>query len=175
MAIALVYHNNPKSDCLSDLKVALFDMSHAGQESHWYALSGGRVIDSEDGQGVVEITEPGGASGYVGVGRNSSKYGAKPAFSHSPKLGDFVLAFDGYLKNGDVLREKYGGKNDGETVARFIADANDFEKGVANLAGEANGHFCLTMTTEGGEAYASRCAAGVRPLVYGEGENGSAL
>lgn len=174
MAIALVYHGDPTSNCYRDLRIGTFDMSHAGQESHWFAVSDGRHLDSSYNSGIVDIMNNDGMTGFMGVSRNSSKPGARPVFSHSPKYGDFALAFDGYLRNGEKLREKRGGRIDADVAARFIADANDFQRGVENLAGEAKGHFCLAMATERGEGYATRWI-GIRPLVYGIGESGHAL
>lgn len=176
MAIALVYHKNPKSNCFTDLKVATFDMTHAGQESYCFGVSNGRYLETRNGAGIIDLTSDyGGLSGFMGVGRNSSKPGAEPVFSYSPKLGNFALAFDGYIINGDKLREKWGGKTDAELAARFIADANNFVGGVENLSDEVKGHFCITVATEKGEGYATRCKFGVRPLVYGSGEKGHAL
>jgi amidophosphoribosyltransferase len=176
MAISLVYHSDTKSNCYIDLGIAVFDMSHAGQESHTLSVSDGKRIESYDDSGIINIVKLGeGPRGFVGVGRNSSRYGVEPTVPYCSKYGDFSLAFDGYLLNGDELREKRGGKNDAELAARFIADANDFEKGVENLAGETNGHFCITFATEKGEAYGARSPLGVRTLIYGHGDKGHAL
>lgn len=175
MAIALVYHNSPTSNCFTDLKVATFDMTHAGQESFLFGVSNGRYLDARNGTGIIDLTSDyNGLKGFVGVGRNSSKFGVTPAISYCNKFRDFTVAFDGYIINGGELRERYGGKTDAELSTRFIADANDFVKGVKNLAEEARGHFNLAVATEKGEGYAVRWV-GVRPLVYGKGERGQAL
>lgn len=176
MAITLIYHNRPTSDCIEDLTIALFDMTHDGQESYWHAISNGKRIEPADRSGIVDIMNSDmSTSGYVGVGSNSPKLGAKPVLSYSPKFREFALVLDGFFVNGDELRTKYGGTTDGEVAARFIADANDFQKGIENLSEEVSGHFCISVATEKGEGYAARCPIGVRPLVYGKGEKGHAL
>ncbi len=176
MAIALVYHKDPESDCFNDLRRAVFGMTHAGQESHWFAVSDGKRLHTLHGSGTVDIMEPVEVyDGSVGVGRNSSRPGTMPAVSYSSGLGEFAVAFDGYLMNGDGLREKYGGESDAELSARFIADANDFRRGMENLRNAAKGHFCITASTEKGRAYVARHPLGVRPLIYGEGERGHAV
>ncbi len=176
MAISLVYHNSIKSNCFDDLKIALFDMTHAGQESHWFAVSDGRHLYDKNGEGTVDITNSyGNLNGFVGIGSNSSKPGAKPAISYSPKLGNFAVAFEGYIINGEKLREKYGGETDAELSARFIADANSFEKGVENIAGEIKGHYNLAVATEKGEGYGARGPLGVRSLISGNNYKGHAI
>jgi len=176
MAIALVYHGDPTSNCYRDLRIGAFDMSHAGQESHWFAMSDGRHLSEKPGIGIVDLTDTDPQmQGFMGLARNSSKPGAIPVFSHSKRLGDFALAFDGYIINGDRLRERYGGRTDGDLAARFIADADDFGRGVENFFGEKKGHACVAVATERGEGYAARCPLGIRPLVYGNGETGHAL
>lgn len=176
MAIALVYHNDPTSSCYNDVRFAVFGMSHAGQESHWFGISDGRHIKTRDNSGIVRIMEtPEEIPGTMGVGRNSSKSGTEPAVSYCNAFGNFAMAFDGYIINGEDLRAKHGGRNDGELATRFIADAGDFVKGIENLNEAVKGHFCVTVVTEKGEAYAARSRLGVRPLVYGEGERGQAI
>ena len=72
MAIALVYHKDPESDCFDDLRRAVFGMTHAGQESHWFAVSDGKQLHTLHDSGIVDIMEPAeGYSGPLGVGRNS--------------------------------------------------------------------------------------------------------
>ncbi|MFH1364902.1 MAG: hypothetical protein ABIH52_04615, partial [Candidatus Aenigmatarchaeota archaeon] len=176
MAISLVYHNDPTSNCYIDLGVSVFDMTHAGQESHILSISDGKRIGSRYSPGIVDLVGLGdGPKGFAGVGRNSSKPGAEPVMSHCRKLRNFSTVFDGYILNGDVLRDRYGGDSDAELAARFIADADDFERGITNLAEASKGHFCVAAISEGGEAYGTRSPLGVRPLVYGRGERGHAL
>lgn len=176
MAISLVYHNDLRSNCYVDLGISVFDMTHAGQESHALSISDGKRIESVYDPGTIDIINlENGPHGFAGVGRNSSRPGVEPAVSYSTKLGKFSLAFDGYIINGDELREKRGGDTDADLAGRFIADADDFEKGIENLAGEAKGHFCITLVTEKGEAYGTRSPLGVRTLVYGHGDKGHAL
>ncbi len=175
MAIALVYHNNPTSNCFTDLKFATFDMTHAGQGSYWFGVSDGRNVDSKEGSRIINLScDYGGISGFLGVGRNSSKPGVRPTISYCTKLGSFALAFDGYIINGPELMERYGGRNDAELAAMFIADANDFFKGAENLAGESKGHFNLTVAGGDGCGYAVRYP-GIRPLIYGRNDKGQAL
>ena len=174
MAIALVYHNDKDNHCFFDLSSALFDMTHAGQESHWRAVSDGMHIDKMNSSGILDIMDYNEIPGYVGVGRNSSKPGVKPVFSYANGLGEFALAFDGFLINGEDLRERYGGRVDADVAARLIADAGSFENGVENLVDAAKGHFCMAVATDRGESYVTRSPNGVRPLVYGEGPAGSA-
>ena len=176
MAIALVYRNNPRENCYVDLGVALFDMTHAGQESHALSVADGRHLKSTHGAGVIDLMGlDNGLNGFAGVGRNSSKHGVEPVVSYSTGMGSFSLAFDGYILNGTQLREDWGGESDAELAARFIADAGGFEKGVANLAEAAKGHFCVTLVAEDGQAYAARSPLGVRTLIYGESQSGRAV
>jgi len=176
MAITLVYHNNPGGNCFVDLGVAAFDMTHAGQESYSLSVADGRHLGSVYGDGVIDLMGLGhGPHGFAGVGRNSSKPGIEPAISYSRGMGNFSLAFDGFIVNGDGLREDWGGDSDAELAARFIADANGFEKGITNLSEAAKGHFCIALVAEGGQAYAARSPLGVRTLIYGEGPKGRAV
>ena len=175
MAIAQVYHKDPSSDCFSDLRTAVFDMSHWGQESYWFAVYDSNTINPRTGSGIPKITSLRGMKGSCGVGLNSDKMRAKPAYSSSPKLRDFYVAFEGHLLNGEELRERHGGRTDGELAARFIRDSNDFQKGIENLAESAKGHYSVLLATERGEAYGALSPLGVRPLIYGKGEKGSAV
>ena len=180
MPIAMVCHNNPTSDCFSDLRKALFAMTHLAEESHWFALSDGRKLyHTESIQGVVELasdySDGGKKEGYVGIGYNSSKRGARPSIAYCNKYGDFAVASDSYFINGGELREKHGGDTDNDLIARYIADANDFERGIENLQNDIKGHFCAGAVTEKGDAFAARSDLGVRSLIYGNGERGYAI
>lgn len=150
-------------------------MSHAGQESYFFVSSDGKDLRHERGEGIVNLFYSYDLRGSLGIGENNTKPGARPAYSYSPKLGKFAVAFDGYLTNGKELREKYGDKTDGEIAARFIADANDFVEGVKNLTEEVKGNFCIVATTEKGEGYGARCQYGIRSLLYAEGDVGFGL
>jgi len=176
MSIALVYHNDPNSNSYLDMRFSVFSMAHAGQGSHCFAISDGRNLHLRRGKGIVDITDPPEKiPGPISIGRNSSKSGVKQATGFCDNYGEFGIAFDGYFLNGDDLREKRGGRTDADLVARYIAVAKDFEKGLENLENDIKGHFCVTMVTERGEAFAARSRLGVRSMIYGKGDNGQAI
>jgi amidophosphoribosyltransferase len=97
--------------------------------------------------------------------------------SYSNKLREFSVVSDGYFRSGKKLREKYGGSNDSDLLARFIADADDFAKGIKNFLEETNYEesFCAIALSEKGEMYIARAPLGVQPLIYGKGERGHAV
>jgi len=176
MAISMISHKSTGSKSYLDLTTALFDLSHSGQESFSTALSDGRNLYFTDGSGIVDILnmkDPG--NGHVGVAQNDTKPGTRVSRAYCPQMREFALAFDGYLCNGQKLRERFGGNTDGDVAARLIADANDFEKGITVLDGEAKGHFCIAVADERGEAFAARSPSAVHTLIYGEGEKGQAV
>ncbi len=176
MAISLVYRSGRPNDGFMDLGFSTFDLTHAGQESHFMAVSDGREISRVYKNGFINVAElEQGPEGFVGVGRTSSKPGIRPTFGYSSSMRNFCVAFDGYLFNGNELREKMGGTDDADVVARFVADADGFEKGMENLANEARGHYCVNMVTEKGGAYSAVSPMMVRILSYGHGERGSAV
>ncbi|MEM2954969.1 MAG: hypothetical protein QW625_03425, partial [Candidatus Nanoarchaeia archaeon] len=62
-------------------------------------------------------------------------------------------------------------------IWRFIADADDFSKGIKNFIEETKGResFCAIALTEKGEMYIVRSPLGVQPLIYGKSEDGQAI
>ena len=175
MAIAGVYNRDIKSNCFQYLSDAMLDLTHLGQESYSMLVSDGKRLTCTHGKGSVHFIPVEDMAGYVGVGSNSSHPVSIASKSHSPKLKDFTVVFDGYFVNGKALREKHGGSSDADLTARFIADADDFTRGIENITGEARGSFCAIALTERGEMYVTRSPLGVQPLIYGKGESGQAV
>ena len=175
MAIAGVYNRDIKSNCFPYLSDAMLDLTHLGQESYSMLVSDGKRLTCTQSRGTVHFIPTEEMTGHAGVGSNSSHPVLIASKSYSPKLRDFTVVFDGYLINGKTLREKHGGSSDADLAVRFIANADDFVRGIGNLVGEAKGSFCAMALTERGEMYVTRSPLGVQPLIYGKGESGQAV
>lgn len=175
MAIGLIYHKGVDSNSLRDLHSQLFRMNYAGQECHWTALSDGRTLHLDHQEGLADLETSAETKGFCGICQNSSKPRAEPIVYYSPGIGNFAFGFDGYIKNGDELREKWGGETDEELAARFIADARDVVKGIKNLYDAMKGHGNIVISTEKGQTYASRHPLGIRPLSTSQGSRGYAV
>jgi amidophosphoribosyltransferase len=167
MAISLFY-NADRKNCFPELAISLFNMTHRGQESYSLSVADGHTMQHCYGDGTIDIMNlPRNHAGFMGVGANRSRSGAKPVLCYTPKYGNFSVAFHGYFLNGDKMSEELGGESDAVVAARFIARRNDFLEGIKELAEHAVGRYCIAVATEKGEAYVARCPLGTRSLVYG--------
>ncbi|MFH1631227.1 MAG: hypothetical protein ABIA21_03345 [Candidatus Aenigmatarchaeota archaeon] len=174
MAIALVYNKNRGGDCFSILNDAIWSLNHRGQDSNALGVSNGRSLTYTRGEGSRSITSSGDIlSGPFGISQNSSSPITRLSEAYSRSLRKFSVAFDGYLLDGDNLRQQYGGRNDGDVAARFIADANNVENGIENFANATEGRGCwnIHILTEGGGMYAARCPLGIKPMVVGTNDS----
>ena len=82
MAIGMVYRRKKDDECFGDLRKLIFDMTHAGQESYFFAVSDGSHLYPKRGSGIVDVSNPERVMhGFCGVGRNSSKPGVKVGLS----------------------------------------------------------------------------------------------
>jgi len=173
MAIALVYGRN-NGDVFGDLRLNAFGLNHRGQECCDISLYSGKEFLSRHIDGTVSPLLPQNEmKGPFGILQNSSTRNVRIKKSYAQNLGDFTLAFDGYFRNGDELRSRYGGSDDAELVARFIANAGDVVRGIENIINETsdNGCFSLVILTEKGDGFAARCPYGTVPLILGRSQD----
>ncbi|MEM5798593.1 MAG: hypothetical protein QXP39_00915 [Candidatus Aenigmatarchaeota archaeon] len=179
MGIAAVY-NPDKSDCIDYLHTAIFQINHTGQECCGIAVYDNKKISSLTHAGLVrELKIPENMHGWCGIGNVNKYVDHQPRKFNSPKLGEFAITFDGYIINRKELKNRVGGVfsslYDVELAARIISDGKDFPDGIEHLARNIKGAFCISILTENGEIYASRCPLALKPLIWGQGKNSYAV
>jgi amidophosphoribosyltransferase len=179
MGIAVVYHTDNKSNCMSDLYWGLFNINHTGQESCGGAVFDGKEIRCEMHKGLVRDFKPSeNLKGYCGVGYTSNTESEQPLVFDSPKLGKFALAWDGYIANRDEVKKKSGGvfltPHDVEIAANLISEGENFPDGIDILAKNIRGTYCLGILNQEGEVYVAKSPLAVRSLMFGQGKQGYA-
>jgi amidophosphoribosyltransferase len=175
MGIVIVHHTDHERNCLGDIYWGLYNINHTGQECCGVTLYDGEELAHDSYEGLVRAYKPSpGLKGYSGVGSTGDSMDHQPKIFESPKLGEFALAFDGYIVNAEDLRHKTGelfsSRDHVELAARLIGKGRTFPDGISILSKEAVGPFCVGIITEEGDVYAARCPMATRPLALGEGD-----
>ncbi|PID27476.1 MAG: amidophosphoribosyltransferase [Candidatus Cloacimonadota bacterium] len=186
-------YNHEKAAELATL--GLFAEQHRGQESCGMAVSDGKVIRLEKSLGLVKEVFTAEKlkylTGNLAVGHvryptcgSSSKFNSQPHVVETLAGPSFCLASNGDIVNYNEVRRKLEAKgvyfasgNDGELILKFIVYYVEKENmsmidAIHKMTATLKGAFSTVLATRT-EMYLFRDPLAIRPMVYGETEDGT--
>ncbi len=171
-------------DCKSTLFTGAWDLQARGQKYCGIASAdGGEKIKLRTHRGKVMQTfsdDLAGLEGYCGIA-STSDFDRQPR-PRNFKFGQFVICFDGYIKNADDLRRQMMTRGHsfetledveliGAIIAEGVAQGVNIEDGIKRVFMMISGPCSLVLLTNEGVIYAAREPMGMQPLVLGKGRN----
>ncbi|HNQ35320.1 MAG TPA: amidophosphoribosyltransferase [bacterium] len=171
-----IYSDQP---CVNELYYGIFKLQHRGQRYCGLATwrRGLRIFTHK---GYVRHTftpaELDELRARSGIGHVSLKE-RQPMLLDS-RLGPFAIAFTGNIINAQRLTDDlkknghtFSTQHHVELLGKLIAQGSDFADGLAALARQVRGSYCVLLLTREG-IYAARDPHGFKPLVLGR-KNGA--
>ncbi len=179
-------------DVAPDVYTALMIIQHRGQESAGISVFDGASINTEKGNGLVNVAlnkeDLQALVGHSGVGHvRYSTTGAKSVVNAQPltvttNFGPVAVAHNGDITNFPNLKEKYGKEgwtfltdSDSELIikllGKFMNQYNDPIKALRATMGELDGSYALTILIND-RLFAVRDPYGFRPLCLGRLDGG---
>jgi amidophosphoribosyltransferase len=179
-------------DVAPDVYTALMIIQHRGQESAGISVFNGASIETEKGNGLVDVALNKESlqelTGHSAVGHvRYSTTGSKSLVNAQPltvttNFGPVAVAHNGDITNFSKLKDKYMKEgwtfltdSDSELVikllGKYMNQYNDPVKALRGTMGELDGSYALTILV-GGRLFAVRDPYGIRPLCLGKIDGG---